>query len=222
MTSSALLGSLNPAQRAAVEYDIEHGRGAAPGRPLLIIAGAGTGKTRTLAHRVAQLILRGADPRPHPAADILPARRRGDDPPGRAHHRRRSARDGGRAGAAWAGTFHAIGQPAAARLTPADRARSGVHGARSRRRRRPAWIWCATSCGFAEQRARFPKKATCLAIYSRVVNAQAPLEQVLDAALPVVPRMAGRAAAAVRRLRRGQAAPGTCSTTTTCCSTGRR
>jgi len=45
---------LNPAQRAAVE----HGDG-----PLLIIAGAGSGKTATLAHRVAELIARGADPR---------------------------------------------------------------------------------------------------------------------------------------------------------------
>ena len=45
---------LNPAQRAAVEY----GDG-----PLLIIAGAGSGKTATLAHRVAELIARGADPR---------------------------------------------------------------------------------------------------------------------------------------------------------------
>ena len=32
-------------------------------RPLLIIAGAGTGKTQTLAHRVAALIERGSDPR---------------------------------------------------------------------------------------------------------------------------------------------------------------
>jgi DNA helicase-2/ATP-dependent DNA helicase PcrA len=31
--------------------------------PLLVIAGAGTGKTNTLAHRVAHLILAGADPR---------------------------------------------------------------------------------------------------------------------------------------------------------------
>jgi DNA helicase-2/ATP-dependent DNA helicase PcrA len=45
---------LNPAQRAAA--------GSADG-PLLIIAGAGSGKTQTLAHRVATLIARGADPR---------------------------------------------------------------------------------------------------------------------------------------------------------------
>src|SRR5207253_5429382 len=46
--------SLNPAQARAV---------TAPPSPLLIIAGAGTGKTNTLAHRVAHLITSGVDPR---------------------------------------------------------------------------------------------------------------------------------------------------------------
>src|SRR5690242_16169452 len=50
--------SLNPEQRAAVEHDI----GAAASRPLLVVAGAGSGKTNTLAHRVARLIMAGADP----------------------------------------------------------------------------------------------------------------------------------------------------------------
>jgi DNA helicase-2/ATP-dependent DNA helicase PcrA len=45
------MSDLNPAQRAAAT----HGDG-----PLLIIAGAGTGKTRTLVHRVAHLIERGS------------------------------------------------------------------------------------------------------------------------------------------------------------------
>src|SRR5688500_10375561 len=47
---------LNPAQRLAVQ----HGTEAEPDlRPLLVIAGAGSGKTNTLAHRVAKLILHG-------------------------------------------------------------------------------------------------------------------------------------------------------------------
>src|SRR5215472_4332776 len=51
------LATLNLEQRRAVE----HGGENSP--PLLIIAGAGSGKTNTLAHRVAHLIVRGADPR---------------------------------------------------------------------------------------------------------------------------------------------------------------
>ena len=49
-----MLDELNPEQLAAAQ----HGDG-----PLLIVAGAGTGKTATLVHRVAHLISRGADPR---------------------------------------------------------------------------------------------------------------------------------------------------------------
>src|SRR5215212_4791236 len=56
------LADLNAAQRAAATYGIAAaGTGTTP--PLLIIAGAGTGKTRTLTHRVAHLVLNGADPR---------------------------------------------------------------------------------------------------------------------------------------------------------------
>ena len=51
------LASLNLEQRCAVEHGGENAS------PLLIIAGAGTGKTNTLAHRVAHLIAQGADPR---------------------------------------------------------------------------------------------------------------------------------------------------------------
>ena len=52
------LARLNPEQRAAVE----HGAGGMAG-PLLVIAGAGTGKTMTLVHRLAHLVALGADPR---------------------------------------------------------------------------------------------------------------------------------------------------------------
>ena len=55
--------TLNPAQRAAVTFGVPAEGRLEPGPPLLVIAGAGSGKTNTLAHRVAHLILNGADPR---------------------------------------------------------------------------------------------------------------------------------------------------------------
>ena len=54
LDTPAYLEKLNPEQRRAVEHH---------GGPLLVIAGAGSGKTNTLAHRVAHLIVNGADPR---------------------------------------------------------------------------------------------------------------------------------------------------------------
>ena len=58
---AAYLEKLNPDQRRAVEQGI--GPAGAAGGPLLVIAGAGSGKTSTLAHRVAHLLVEGADPR---------------------------------------------------------------------------------------------------------------------------------------------------------------
>jgi DNA helicase-2/ATP-dependent DNA helicase PcrA len=59
---AAYLETLNPQQRRAVEHGVED-KHTAPGVPLLVIAGAGFGKTNSLAHRVAHLIVNGADPR---------------------------------------------------------------------------------------------------------------------------------------------------------------
>jgi DNA helicase-2/ATP-dependent DNA helicase PcrA len=56
------LDTLNVQQRLAVEHGVLENDGA-PRSPLLVIAGAGSGKTNTLAHRVAHLIVQGADPR---------------------------------------------------------------------------------------------------------------------------------------------------------------
>jgi DNA helicase-2/ATP-dependent DNA helicase PcrA len=55
---SSGFASLNEAQREAVVHTEHDGAPA----PLLIIAGAGSGKTNTLAHRVAHLVHEGADP----------------------------------------------------------------------------------------------------------------------------------------------------------------
>jgi DNA helicase-2/ATP-dependent DNA helicase PcrA len=57
----AYLEKLNPEQRRAVEHGVRENV-CAPATPLLIIAGAGSGKTNTLAHRVAHLVVNGSDP----------------------------------------------------------------------------------------------------------------------------------------------------------------
>ena len=60
-TAASYLETLNPEQRRAVEHGVS--ADGHVGTPLLVIAGAGSGKTNTLAHRVAHLIVSGADPR---------------------------------------------------------------------------------------------------------------------------------------------------------------
>ncbi len=74
---------LNPAQLRAATFryptDSDPNRGAASG-PLLIVAGAGTGKTNTLAHRVAHLVLLRREPGANSAADIHPTRGARDAP----------------------------------------------------------------------------------------------------------------------------------------------
>jgi DNA helicase-2/ATP-dependent DNA helicase PcrA len=60
--TTAYLEDLNSEQRRAVEHGVTE-LDCTSGGPLLVIAGAGSGKTNTLAHRVAHLIVNGADPR---------------------------------------------------------------------------------------------------------------------------------------------------------------
>jgi hypothetical protein len=63
MRSSSPLDKLNSPQRKAVTHGepVAGGKGVRAG-PLLVVAGAGTGKTLTLAHRVAYLAMNGVDP----------------------------------------------------------------------------------------------------------------------------------------------------------------
>src|ERR1700736_900117 len=60
-TASAF-DALNPAQRRAATFGAPAAEKGIDAGPMLILAGAGTGKTNTLAHRAAHLVLNGVDP----------------------------------------------------------------------------------------------------------------------------------------------------------------
>src|SRR6202047_2792057 len=110
LATIAYLDTLNSEQRRAVEHGLSQQDCAAAG-PLLVIAGAGSGKTNTLAHRVAHLIVKGADPRRillmtfsrRAAAEMT---RRAERIAAQALRDRANVMTGG---LTWSGTFHAIG-----------------------------------------------------------------------------------------------------------------
>jgi ATP-dependent DNA helicase UvrD/PcrA len=173
------LATLNPEQRRAVEYGDESSS------PLLIIAGAGSGKTNTLAHRVAHLITQGVDPR---RILLLTFSRRAAVEMNRrvqriaAHALPEQARLMVDA-LTWSGTFHAIG----ARLLREYAEQIGVDRAftiHDRGDSEDLIDLVRHDFGFSKTESRFPRKATCLAIYSRVVNSEASLAEVLGANFP--------------------------------------
>ena len=215
----AHLAALNPQQRHAVEFGI----GAHGGKgPLLVIAGAGSGKTDTLAHRVAHLVLNGADPQ---RILLLTFSRRAaaemERRAGRILTRVLGARGGQRAPAlAWSGTFHGVG----ARLLRSYAERIGLHASFTIHDRGDSEDLLAVvrhDLGLSTTTSRFPTKGTCLAIYSRAVNSEAPLDDVLKTAFPWCARWDAELQGPLRRVRRGASRRRTSSTTTTCCSTGR-
>src|SRR5690349_17677525 len=110
MEPDAHLDDLNPAQRSATTFGVPDAAPLLPGPPLLIIAGAGSGKTSTLAHRVAHLVLKGADPG---RILLLTFSRRAAEAMVRRAERicgQALGSDAAFAGRlAWAGTFHAVG-----------------------------------------------------------------------------------------------------------------
>ena len=133
--SADLLADLNEAQRAAAEHGVGEADGPAP---LLVIAGAGAGKTNTLAHRVAHLILNGADPKRIMLATF--SRRAAAELNRRVERLlRRDCRPEAAALAtpAYAGTFHAIGARLLREYADAHRPRSELHHPRPRGFRRP-------------------------------------------------------------------------------------
>lgn len=162
------LEELNPEQRAAATYS---------GGPLLILAGAGTGKTTTLCARVAWLVSEGV-----PSERILLltfTRRASRDMLQRARGLvPASSRVLG-------GTFHSV----AHRLVRRHAAALGLpggFGVLDAGDAADVLDLLREEAGLAKSRTRFPKKGTLLDIYSRTVNAQQPLSGVIAEHFPWV------------------------------------
>jgi DNA helicase-2/ATP-dependent DNA helicase PcrA len=161
--SGERLSTLNPSQRAAAEYGTAELPQQLPG-PLLIIAGAGAGKTTTLAHRVAHLLVRGADPRR--ILLLTFTRRAAETMTRRAHQIAAQVAHGNGAGPArieWSGTFHAIGN----RVLRMHATAVGLDPSFTVLDRSDAadlLNLVRHELGFSKQAMRFPKKGTCLAI----------------------------------------------------------
>ncbi|UFZ02488.1 ATP-dependent helicase [Bradyrhizobium ontarionense] len=188
-TAATYLDDLNPEQRRAVEHG---GAFATPGPPLLIIAGAGSGKTNTLAHRVAHLLVNGADPRRILLMTF--SRRAASEMSRRVERIARKVLAGKAeaitAGLTWAGTFHGLG----ARMLREHAERIGldpVFTIHDREDSADLMNLVRHERGLSSTQRRFPTKGTCLAIYSRCVNADMPLDEALVRHFPWCAEWAG-------------------------------
>ncbi|HEV2951014.1 MAG TPA: ATP-dependent helicase, partial [Actinomycetota bacterium] len=158
---------LNPEQRTAAQ----HGEG-----PLLIVAGAGSGKTMTVAARVAALIGRGT--RPERLLLLTFSRRAAREMVSRAAHLGTSE-----TGRVWGGTFHAIGNRLlrlhgrALGLSPDFTVLDQADGA-------DVMNLLRDELGYSSRERRFPRKDTLAAIYSRTVNAGERLTDVVKRHYP--------------------------------------
>ncbi len=163
------LAQLNPEQRSAATH---------PGGPLLILAGAGTGKTTTLCSRVAWLVEQGM--RPERILLLTFTRRAAREMLQRA--RGLVQMPSGSSGVL-GGTFHSV----AHRFVR-------VHGSSVGLASGFAVLDAGDATdlidlireehGHAQSKQRFPRKSTLLDIYSRTVNAQRSLSEVVAESFP--------------------------------------
>jgi DNA helicase-2/ATP-dependent DNA helicase PcrA len=155
---------VNEEQRAAVEHD---------GGPLLVLAGAGTGKTTTLTARVARLLERGVPA--HRVLLLTFTRRAAAEMLGRAAQDQRSR--------PWGGTFHSV----AHRIIAANATALGLPGGF-------AVVDPADAAdlldlvreeqGLARAGRRTPRKGLLLDLYSRSVNTGRPLSETVAETAP--------------------------------------
>ncbi|MEL7536292.1 MAG: ATP-dependent helicase [Pseudomonadota bacterium] len=177
--------TLNDEQRDAATHGTLEPDGGVSAGPLLVIAGAGTGKTTTLAHRVAHLVLNGVAPErillltftrraaaemTRRATDLVAATLRNAD---------RSAR----VRFPWAGTFHSIANRLLRRYA-GNLGLSPEFSVLDRGDAADLIDLVRQEKGFAQTERRFPRKDVCLAIYSARVNTQQPLADVLQRSFP--------------------------------------
>src|SRR5437762_4539764 len=158
---------LNGQQLAAV---------TAPPGPLLVIAGAGSGKTRTLTYRVAYLLENGIDPRNillltftnkaarqmlDRVANLLPVDASG----------------------LWGGTFHSVGNRMLRRHGSALGFSSGFT-IMDREDQKDLINSVVASAGIDPKEIRFPKGDVLAEIFSFVVNTETSMEELLAAKFP--------------------------------------
>jgi DNA helicase-2/ATP-dependent DNA helicase PcrA len=169
------ISSLNAQQRNAVLHEIEE-----PG-PLLLIAGAGTGKTKTLAHRVGHLLVNGVDPARLMLLTFT--RRAAQELISRAQSISAGVTHLRSVEFPWAGTFHAIG----AKVLREYADQIGLNRQftiMDREDSADLLDLVRHDLDMHLSTKRFPQKGTCLSIYSRAVNGTAPLEEVLEQSFP--------------------------------------
>ncbi len=161
------MSDLNPAQLAAAT----HGDG-----PLLIIAGAGTGKTRTLVHRVAHLIERGV--KPERILLLTFTRRAAQEMLGRVERL-----VGAACHKVQGGTFHAT----AHRLLRRYGAAAGIANdftIMDQEDSADLMHMARVQLGYGDKTKRFPKKETLQRVYSRHVNTEIPVGTILAEEYP--------------------------------------
>lgn len=174
---------LNKQQQEAVSFGISNHE---KHNPLLIIAGAGTGKTNTLAHKTAQLILKGVDP--ERILLMTFARRAASELSSRANRiveatLKEQKKAFQPVTLPWMGTFHSV----AARFLREHAQSIGVapdFTVMDRNDSADMLDVLRHELAFSSLNRRFPKKKTCLDIYSRCVNSQAPLIEILETHFP--------------------------------------
>lgn len=171
----SLVENLNEKQIKAVEHR---------GGPLVVLAGAGSGKTRVLACRVAHLIESGTPP--NRILLLTFTRRAAKEMIARA----RRFTDRAAAGRVWGGTFHSVANRLlrkygrALGLTPDFTVIDSSDSSDMMR-------LMAQELGVVTER-RFPKKETLAAIYSRAVNSGTRLDKVLEDHFPwCIPELEG-------------------------------